>query len=395
MRDHVGITLISFAASLAALDAAVAGTPPPVRIRVVTLNVLAGVGAPGSANAIALGKFLTVLDEDGPGPNTGLVPDVVLLQECAQGATSDLINFRNTYLPGYTFQTATGDGFNFNATLYRPGITLVSHTSLSVGGPRGVGKTRLRIPGALRDVIFYNAHFKSGSASSDQQQRTTNATNCGNNVSFEWNNNNVNIIFGGDLNSNNNNDGTITNLFFTSLGPPPVSSGILNLAVETLAGAANPNVTIHVTFPSSGSRLDYICLDHELASFFDADMNGSYSQDERNQMGFVYYSNEDGGQQSNGSTTATNTTSDHRPVVFDVLLPRDPMAPYYPPEDVDRSGSVTIEDLYQWENGFALTAPPAPSPAPDIDGNRNVDLNDRAVIRTALRAGEAADIAIH
>jgi endonuclease/exonuclease/phosphatase family metal-dependent hydrolase len=369
-----------------------AGTPPPVPLRVVTFNALGGIGNPGSPEANAIGKFITVQDLDGAGPNVGLSPDIVLFQEMNQTNTTQVTNFRNVFLPGYDIRTATGDGFNYNATLIRPGIAVISHSSLSIGGPRGAGKTRIRVPGALRDVVVYNAHFKSGSSSADQTQRTTNATTCGNNVSFEYFNNNVNVIFGGDLNSNNNQDGTITNLFFTSTNPV-ISSGILNLAVETLAGAANPGATILTTFPGSGSRLDYVCLDEQLAAFFDTDMNGSYTQTERNAMGFVYYSNEDSGQRSNGDATATNSgTSDHRPVVFDALLPRDPMAPYFEPADVDQSGAVTIEDLYRWETLFLQTAPPAPSPAPDVDGNRNVDGNDRIQVRSALRIGEVADI---
>lgn len=388
-------TAFGLTAALTLTATASAGTAPPVPLRVVTINVKNPLGTPGSVDAVSLGKFLTILDEDGAGPNTGLVPDVVLIQEVEQTATSNLFNFRNTYLPGYDIRTAGGDGFNFNATLVRPGITVVSHTGLNVGGPRQVGKTKIRVPGALRDVIVYNAHFKSGGAASDQSQRTSNATTSGQNVEFELLfGGGVNVIFGGDLNSNNNQDGTISNLFFTSINPP-VSSGILNLAVETLAGAANPNTTTIVTFPSSNSRLDYICLDNELASFFDADMNGSYTQTERNTMGFVYFSNEDAGLRSNGDAAATNTTSDHRPVVFDVRLPRDPMQPYFEPTDVNQSGAITIEDLYQWENAFALTVPPTRSAAPDIDGDRNIDPQDREALRISVRAGEVADISLN
>jgi len=111
-------------------------------------------------------------------------------------------------------------------------------------------------------------------------------------------------------------------------------------------------------------------------------------------MGFVYYSNEDSGLRANGNASATNFATDHRPVVFDVFLPRDPAVPFTPPEDVNANGAVDIEDLYLWENGFALAAPPLPIPAPDINGNRNIELADRDIIRTALRAGESADVII-
>jgi hypothetical protein len=199
------------------------------------------------------------------------------------------------------------------------------------------------------------------------------------------------VIFGGDLNSNNNADGTLTPLFQTVDGP----SGILNLAVETLAGAANPGVTLTATYPPS-SRLDYICLDEQLAAFFDADSSGTYTQTERNAMGFVYYSTDDAGLRANGDSNATqNGTSDHRPVVFDVLLPRDPMEPYFEPADVDQSGSVTIDDLYRWQQLYAMTVPPAPSPAPDLDGDRNVDPQDDQSLRGRLRQNEVADVSVY
>lgn len=387
----IGCLLSGFASASAR-----AGNPPPIPLRIVTINVLQGVGVAGSNEAVNLGAFLTILDTDGPGPNTGLVPDVVCLQEVAttaQGQT-DLVNFRNTYLPGYEVRTGSGDGFNFNATLIRPGITIETSSSLNVGGPRGVVKTRILVPGAAKPLWIYNAHFKCCGSASDRSQRTQNSTTSGNNVYFELNFGNpvANVIFAGDLNSNGNSDGTLTPLFFVSTNPV-TPSGILNLAVETLAGAANPNVTTTTTFPGSSSRLDYVCLDTELASYFDADMSGTYNQTEVNSMGFVYYSNDDGGLRSNGINNATNVTSDHRPVVFDVLLPRDPNSTWYDPKDVDEDGDVDIEDLQLWENRFALNAPPAPSLANDIDGNRNVDLTDREILKIDVRLGEIADIA--
>lgn len=371
-----------------------AGTPPPVELRVVTYNLKNGVGAPGTADFLTTGDFLTILDVDGAGPNTGLKPDVVCLQECDQSRSSDITAFRDAYLPGYSLRSASGDGFNFNVTLARPDITIVSSSGINVGGPRQVVKTRMRVPGALRDVIIYNAHFKSGSDSSSQNQRRSNANSSGDNVFFELQNSGVNVIFTGDLNSNSNQDGTITDLFFETSQTPTVSTGILNLPVESLAGAANQGATVLTTFPSSGSRLDYVCLDVELADFFDADNSGGFSQAEFNSMGFVYYSQDDAGLRSNGNSGATSSPSDHRPVVFDVRLPRDPNAAYFEPADANQDSSVNIEDLYLWENRFALTIPPTPSTAADIDGDRNVDLDDRRALRNTLRGGEIADIAI-
>lgn len=391
---NVGIMALTCGFAAVGASPALGGVAPPVPLRIVTWNVLQGVGSPGSFDAQQIGAVATILDQDGAGPNTGLVPDILMLQEVNQAAVGDIFSFRDTYLPGYDLRTATGDGFNFNATLTRPGITVISHASLAVGGPRGVGKTKVRVPGALNDTWLYNAHFKSGSATADRSQRTGNANASGNNVSFEVNfGGGANVIFGGDLNSNNNSDGTITGLFFTSTNPM-VSSGILNLPVESLAGAANPGITAIVTFPSSGSRLDYICLDNQLASAFDADMNGTYNQAELNSMGFVYYSADDAGLRSNGNANATSN-SDHRPVVFDIRLPRDSNIPSFEPSDLNQDGAITVEDLQTWESRFALTAPPQPSPAPDIDGDRNVDPADRDSIRAAVRAGEAGDITVN
>lgn len=390
-RPHRRLAVLCGALALLS-SAASAGAPPDtVPLRVVTHNLKDGLGASGSLAASTFGKFLTILDIDGPGPNTGLVPDILLLQEVEQATAADLTAFVVAFLPGYVIRTANGDGFNFNATIIRPDITIVSSTSLGVGGPRGVVKTRVRVPGALRDLIVYNAHFKAGSATSDRNTRTNEANNSGNNVSFEVNFGNANVLFAGDLNSNNNSDGTITGLFFTSTNPI-TPSGVLNLPVESLSGRSSPS-TIIATFPSSGGRLDYICLDNQLASFFDTPpLGGAFTQDELNSMGFVYFADQDAGLRSNGDANATNIFSDHRPVVFDILLPRDPLVPWFDPRDVSKDSLITIEDLYRWETAFSLGLPPQPNPAPDIDGNRNTDLADRAAIRDFLRAAELADI---
>ncbi|HBS29846.1 MAG TPA: hypothetical protein DEB06_10455, partial [Phycisphaerales bacterium] len=327
-------------------------------LRIVTWNLKDGIGAPGSARAIAFGKVITVQDLDATGPNTGLVPDVVCLQEVDQGDVANLTAFRNTHLPGYDLRTANGDGFNFNATLIRPGIIVVSSVSFATPGPRDVVKTKIQPAGALKPLWVYNAHFKAFSDASSQSTRTQEANSCGNNASFELNfGGGVNVVFTGDLNSNNNSDGTLSGLFFTSTNPL-VSSGINNLPVETLSGRTSPS-TIIATFPGQSSRLDYICLDNELASQFEFEAPaGSYTQAELNSMGFVYYSNEDNGLRANGDSTATNVHTDHRPVVFDLLLPRNPALPYFEPADLSQNGAVDAEDLYQWERAFTGAPPP-------------------------------------
>jgi len=386
--------LVACAVSVVVAPSALAGDPPPVSLRIVTWNVLNGVGPAGSASAIAFGKVITNTDLDGPGPNTGLVPDVVCLQELDQTATSHLTAFRNAYLPGYQIRSANGDGFNYNATLVRPGITVVSSTALSTPGPRDVVKTQIQVEGALRPVWIYNAHFKAFGDPASQAERAQEAAAVGNSVSFDLNfGGGVNVVVCGDLNSNNNTDGTLTGLYATSTNPV-VLSGLEhwnNCRVETLNGR-NSGSLIVTTHPSSGSRLDYIWPDIELASIFDADMSGTFTQAEINTMGFVYYSNEDAGLRSNGDSNATNAFSDHRPVVFDLLLPRDPMVPYYEPADVSRNGAVDAEDLYLWESAYALGVIPNPNPAPDLDGDRNIDPQDQALLRAAVRGGESSDV---
>lgn len=371
------------AAALHAL-ASLALAQATIPLRVVTYNIKQGLGGANSTEFNLAGKMITSLDIDGGGPLRGLNPDVVCFQECNQAALGEVFSFRDAFLPGYDVRTYGGDGFNYNVTFVRPGITVASSSSVSIGGPRSLGKMRISIPGAARDVMIYNAHFKCCGDSASLSQRTTNANSSGNQVSFDINfaSPPVYVVFMGDLNSPNNNDNTISGLF---------TAGVLNLPVESLAGAANPNVTSIATFPSSSSRLDYICLDPLLAAQFDADSNGSFTQTELNSMGFVYFSGDDAGLRSSGDTSVTSIVSDHRPVVFDLRIPRNPALPTFAATDIDQNGQTSVEDLYLWESAYALTSPPTASPAPDLNGDRHVDPTDRQTLRTSLRTGEVAD----
>lgn len=304
-----------------------------VPIRIVTLNVLQSIGAPGSSDSTATGKFLTTLDLDGGGPNSGLNPDIVALQECINSRYSEVLAFRDTYLPGYSAVRVNqfDAGGLHAAILYRPGISFVDADEIHVGGPRNLQRLTLQVDGADRLLTIYNAHFKAGSSSSDRAQRTLNAQNSGiqiwmdNNLGLDLNDDGVretpagHAIFVGDFNSNNNGDGTITSVFTNVNNGQP--TGILNLPVESLNGRNIGGSPLLVTFPASGSRYDYVCLSPELAAPFDVDHNGFFSQDELNSMGFVYYSGDDAGRLSNGDSVATSLASDHRPVVFDIVLP--------------------------------------------------------------------------
>ncbi len=382
--------------------APVAGeVPPGVPLRFVTLNLLDGIGAAETARHLEFGKFLTILDQDGPGPTMGLQPDILALQEMSTGETTNLQNFRNTYLPGYSIYEADGDGFNYNAMLVKSAITVSLASNLFLSGPRNVVRLRLVVPGAAKPLTVFCAHFKCCGDSASQTTRTNEAGSVGANSRIEMDPGsypafpfpdplNRNVVLMGDLNSNNNNDGTLTGLFIERLDPNN-PTGLQNFSVETLNGR-NSGSLIITTYPGSGSRFDYICPDFELARFFDADMSGDYSQAEINSMGFVYYSNEDHGLRSSGDNDATNVYSDHRPVVMDLFLPRDPMIPGFDVRDVNQDGVIDTEDLQEWENRFAQWVPPNPSPASDVNGSRNVDLADRAVIRSAVRSSEIASM---
>lgn len=406
---------------LAAAGTASAGSLPPVPLRVVTINVLQGIGAPGSAGATALGAFVTRNDTDGSGPNTGLVPDVVCMQECAVASFGDLVNFNNTYLrfpingvlTPFTFYGADGDGFNFNEIFVRPDITVLDNDNVTNSGPRNWVRVTLQVPGALRTLTIYCAHFKAFGDAPSMAERAAEANQLGQAVynditlGLDLDDNGTretpagDVMIAGDLNSNDNSDATITGVFtHSTLGVP---TGLFNLPVERLSGRIPTGLPQTVTFPSSGSRLDYICVSPNLALAFDTNGNGTFpratstmenDQAEINAMGFVYYSGDNvvghaPGQWSNGNINATTNASDHRPVVFDLRLARNPALPYFPPGDLSMSGALDVEDLYRWETDFAAGA----VTTPDVDGNRNVDLADRNAIRTASRANELATIA--
>lgn len=352
-----------------------------VPLRVVTYNVLEGIGAPADFTAQQTGLFLTTNDLDGAGPNRGLNPDIVALQECR--STANLNAFRDAYLPGYQMvRVGFGDaGGNFQAYFVRPDIVILDTDDYGIGGPRPMFRMTVEVPGAAKTVTLYNAHFKAFGDSSSQAQRRRNAEESGIEV---WRDRNLgldldddftretpvgNQIYLGDLNSNNNFDGTLNGLFTNVINSQP--TGVLNLPVETLAGrlvGGSPRIN---TFPGSNSRLDYICLDEELAFRFDANNDGSLSQDEINAMGFVFYSQEDPSL-ANGSSSATSFASDHRPVVFDVLLEAEPVVVECP-GDTNGDNVVNFTDLNAVLADFGLTGE---SLTGDVNGDGVVNFND-------------------
>lgn len=387
LARHPGPASHRALASLAVLGAASApatALPPPITLRIVTLNVLGGVGAPGSAGAVAMSKFLTTNDLDGAGPNSGLNPDIVVLEEVTTDA--DVTAFRDAHLPGFVIRMGTqrDPGGNHQIVLHRPTITFRDLDEYTIGGPRPLVRVTLEVPRADRLLTFYAVHFKCCGDSSSLTQRRTNANESGIAVfndralGLDLDDNGSRetpagySILLGDLNSNNNLDTTITGVFTHATTAQP--TGLRNLPVESLAGRAIGGSPLLTTFPPS-SRLDYICLDNALADRFDADASGALDQNELNSIGFVYYSGDDQGRLSNGDTTATTNASDHRPVVFDVLLARAPC-----PGDASGDGVVNFTDLNIALSQYGQSGAAPGALLADLDADGDVDFADLNIV---------------
>lgn len=368
----------------AACSMALAGSPcagdPTIPIRVMTLNVKEGLGAPGTSTYEAIGDFITVIDEDGPGPNSGLSPDIVAFQELDPGVFVHLSTFRDEFLPGYEIRTASSDGFNYNAILVRPDFTILQYQNLNTSGPRNAVKLRLAVPDAENELIVYCSHFKAFSDPGSVAERTAEANQLGQWAYTDLQAGGVNVITMGDYNGNSSNSAIETSVqgVFTH-SALSVPTGLRNIAPEALAGQGIGGPALIATFPGSNARLDYICLDSQLAAYFDTNSNGSFSQDEANGAGFVYWSGDDNGQRSNGNATATSTASDHRPVVFDVLLPRDPASVNDCPADITGNGGppdgvVNVDDLNAVLSSWGQNV--GPCNAPEVTGDGVVDVDD-------------------
>lgn len=351
---------------------------PTIPLRVMTLNVKDGLGVPGSNTYEAIGDFVTIIDQDGPGPNTGLMPDIVCFQELDDDFFSHLSAFRDEFLPGYEIRTASSDGFNFNAIVFRPEFAVVQYQNVSTPGPRNAVKVRLSIPQAEHDLVVYCSHFKAFGDSGSVAQRTAEANQLGQLAYADLQAGGVNVITLGDYNAHSTNfaiDASVQGVFtHSTLGVP---TGLKNIAPEALAGHGIGGPALIWTFGTS-SRLDYICLDAQLAAYFDTDNNGVFSQDEANGAGFVYWSGDDNGVMSSGNSSATSIASDHRPVVFDVLLPRDPALANSCPADLagpsGPDGIVNIDDLNAVLASWGASVPPCQGS--DITGDGLVDIDD-------------------
>ena len=342
-----------------AFAAPLASVAQPIPVRIVTMNVRQGIGAPSASDALATGKFLTNRVLPGaPAGTGGLNPDIVCLQELTSDA--DNLAFRDTYLPGYQYfrVNQVDAGGLFCGMLVRPDIQVLDRFETFIGGPRNMLRVVMRVPGSDRILSVYTAHFKAFSDASSVAQRTSNANNAGFFIS-----NDITLgldldrdgtretpsgytVFCGDLNSNNNTDNTITGVFTNVTNQQP--TGLLNLPVESLLGRTLGGNPIITTFPPS-SRLDYVCTTTLLSARHSSAGNGSFTQDDLNTMGFVYFSGDDAGVRSNGDTSATTNASDHRPVVFDLLLRRSCAG------DTNGDNAITFADLSAALAQFGLT----------------------------------------
>jgi hypothetical protein len=88
-------------------------------------------------------------------------------------------------------------------------------------------------------------------------------------------------------------------------------------------------------------------------------------------MGFVFYSQEDPSL-ANGSSSATSFASDHRPVVFDVLLEAEPVVAECP-GDTNGDNVVNFTDLNAVLADFGLSGE---SLTGDVNGDGVVNFTD-------------------
>lgn len=376
---------IRCAAAVAAIALTFAAHAQPLKFRLATLNVRQGIGVAGSLETVSTGRFLTTLTLPGAPANTsGLKPDVVALQELTSDA--DNLAFRDAYLPGYQYfrVNQVDAGGLFCGMFVRGDIQVLDRWEVNIGGPRNMLRVVMRVPGSDRIMSVYTAHFKAFSDTQSVNQRIQNARNSGffiaNDIALGLDLNRDGTretpsgytVFCGDFNSNNNLDSTITGVFVNSVSGQP--TGLLDLPVESLLGRQIGGSPIITTFPPS-SRLDYVCTTGLLAARYSTAGNGTYTQDNINNMGFVYYSGDDSGVQSNGDVGATTNASDHRPVVFDLLLRRACVG------DTNADNVVNFADLNTvlgqfGQVGFSLTG--------DVNADGRTDFADLNIVLGAF-----------
>jgi hypothetical protein len=328
-----------------------------VQLRIITFNTKEGI-ASSPQEREAAGNQLTILDFDGSGPNVGLSPTILCIQETRE--EEDLEAFRNDYLPDY--QVVRGSPFtddyggNNQGYIFQGDFVVLDFTEFPHGGPRRHHRIILEVPGSDEVLVVYDVHFKAGQDTSDENTRRAEANNLANRVALDHtegidtDGDSTPDVFTdyylvtGDLNQDDFSDNVIDALL--EGGDNGLDPGLNDVRVETLAGAGIGGPFIGGTFstrtsPPLQKRYDYVLASGAIFDQFDTDQNGIWTQSELNAAGFSYFSGDDGGQQASGDVDASQVASDHSPVVVDFVLPGSEDIP----GDLDGDGDVDHADL--------------------------------------------------
>lgn len=356
-----------------------------VPIRIAQFNCEEGL-AETPQRREATGNQLTIHDFDGPGPNRGLAPDILAIEEAR--LLSELQSYRDDYFPGFQVirgSVQTNDpGGNNQACIFRGEYQVVHFAELAHGGPRRHHRLILRVPDSPHLLILYIVHFKCCSDPQSVQTRAIEANNLANRVAADHAygididgdgrpdvRSDYYIVIG-DLNHNDFEGTTIDPLLVG--GSNRLPTGLHDMRVETLLGRYVPQFVggTWSTRSNLTNRLDYILVSDAIYDQFDTNRDGVWTQAELNAAGFVYFSPDDGGRLANGDPDATVVASDHTPVIVDFVLP----GPAPRPGDINRDGRVDQGDL-----GILLAA--WDTRPGDPNWNPQADLNADGVIDQA------------
>lgn len=377
----VGVAICACVATTAADD---------VELRIITFNTELGI-ADTQPRREASGHQVTILDLDGSGPNTALMPDILCLQETRSEAA--LQAFRNDYLPDYQVVRGTVNnndpGGNNQAYIFRDDMTLLQFVELSHGGPRRHHRLILEVPGSEEPLVIYNVHFKAGSDGTSINTRRAEANALANRVALDFANGidttgnrqpdvfPVYYILAGDLNHDDFSGTVIDALLIGGSGGG--DTGLNDARVETLAGA-QWGTFIGGTFSTRTGlqrRYDYHLVSDAIYDTFDTDNNGQVTQEELNAAGFSYFSPDDNGLRASGDPDATLVASDHAPVVLNFTLPGTERIP----GDVNGDGRVDLVDLGLLLAAFGTSlGQPGYLPEADFNGDGVIDLADLGVL---------------
>jgi len=367
-----------------------------VQLRIITFNTKEGIASSPQERAAA-GNQLTILDFDGPGPNVGLSPTILCLQESRE--EEDLEAFRDDYLPAY--QVVRGSPFtddyggNNQGYIFQGDFVVLDFTEFPHAGPRRHHRIVLEVPGSDELLVVYNAHFKAGQGTSDKNTRRTEANHLANRVALDHaegidtDGDSTPDVFTdyylvtGDLNQDDFAEDVIDALL--QGGDNDLDPGLNDVRVETLAGAGMGGPFIGGTYstrtnPPLQKRYDYILASDAIFDQFDTDDNGIWTQSELNAAGFSYFSGDDGGQQASGDIDASQVASDHSPVVVDFVLPGSEGIP----GDLDGDGDVDHADLGILLADWGCTGGNCSG---DCDGDGDTDQADLGILLANFGTG--------